>query len=93
MDIIKVRRVGHSNVISLPRQFEAASFTPGTAVVVEQTEGGALLITPIEVVRAQRRALVHPAIATNQAALDLLAAYDRGEEVARRRAPEATRAP
>ena len=74
-----MRRVGHSNVISLPRQFEAAGFTPGTAVVVEQIEGGALWITPVEVVRAQRHALAQRAIATNQPTLDMLAAYDRGE--------------
>ena len=30
MKIVKVRRVGNSNVISIPREFEASGYVPGS---------------------------------------------------------------
>jgi antitoxin component of MazEF toxin-antitoxin module len=46
MRIVKVRRVGNSNVVSIPREFEANGYTPGTSVLVEELPGGGLRILP-----------------------------------------------
>src|ERR1700733_1719757 len=42
MKVVKVRRVGNSNVISIPREFEARGYAPGSSVLVEGLPGGAL---------------------------------------------------
>ncbi len=81
MEIVRVRRVGNSNVISLPRQFEAAGYTTGTPVIIEALEDGSLLIRPVATLRTAYRAIARQAIEDNREALDRLAAYDRGEEV------------
>ncbi len=46
MKIVKVRRVGNSNVVSIPREFEASGYTPGSSVLVEELPGGGLRILP-----------------------------------------------
>ena len=51
MQMVKVRRVGNSNVISLPREFEDQGFTPGTTVIIDVLPTGELRITPAETVR------------------------------------------
>lgn len=79
MEIVKVRRVGNSNVISLPRVFAEAGYGEGTTVLIEQLETGELRIIPTSALRAERRALGRRIIEENQEALELLAAYDRGE--------------
>ena len=40
MKIVKVRRVGNSNVVSLPHDLEASGYTPGTPVLIEELPGG-----------------------------------------------------
>lgn len=79
MDLVKVRRVGNSNVVSLSRDFEALGYTEGAEVVIESLPGGELLLMPATRLRDQIRAIGRRAIAENRAALDKLAAYDRGE--------------
>jgi len=37
-----VRRVGNSNVVSIPRELEASGYTPGCSVLVEELPGGEL---------------------------------------------------
>jgi hypothetical protein len=39
MKVVKVRRVGNSNVVSLPRELEARGYEPGTSVLIEELEG------------------------------------------------------
>lgn len=56
MKTAKIRRVGNSNVVTLPRVFERAGYTPGTEVVVEELPSGALLIQPVT--HARRSAFV-----------------------------------
>ena len=36
MKVVKVRRVGNSNVVSIPRELEARGYAPGTSVLVEE---------------------------------------------------------
>jgi len=51
MKIVKVRRVGNSNVVSIPREFEAEGYVPGASVLVEELPGGGLRLVPTDKVR------------------------------------------
>ena len=82
METVKVRRVGNSNVISLPRGFEDLGYVEGAEVVVESLPTGELLVVPAAKLRAHIRELGRQAIVQNREALDRLAAYDRGEQLA-----------
>ncbi len=55
MKIVKVRRVGNSNVVSIPREFEASGYTPGASVLVEALADGELRILPTDRVRERLR--------------------------------------
>ncbi len=41
-----MRRVGNRNVVSIPREFEASGYTPGSRVLVEEIAGRRLRILP-----------------------------------------------
>lgn len=79
MEIVKIRRVGNSNVVSLPRSLEALGYVPGTQVAVEIQPDGEILLRPVESARAQIRAAVRKVVADRRGALDILTKYDRGE--------------
>ncbi len=76
MKIVKVRRVGNSNVVSIPREFEAHGYTPGTSVLVEELEGGELRITPTEQLRERIRTIGERVVADHPEALRILAEHD-----------------
>ena len=57
MKVVKVRRVGNSNVISIPREFEAHGYAPGSSVLVEELPGGDLRIMSTEKVRERIRGI------------------------------------
>ncbi len=76
MKIVKVRRVGNSNVISLPRELEAQGFTPGSSVLVEELPGGELRILSTERVRERIRAVGRRVVAEHEEALRILADHD-----------------
>jgi antitoxin component of MazEF toxin-antitoxin module len=82
VDIVKIRRVGNSNVVSLPRSLEAFGYVPGIQVVVEMQPDGAILLRPVETARAQIRAAARLVITEKRGALDILTKYDRGEPTA-----------
>lgn len=52
MHIMKIRRVGNSNVVSLPHALEQLGYTAGTTVLVDVLPDGALRIVPTDRVRA-----------------------------------------
>ncbi|HLZ71894.1 MAG TPA: AbrB/MazE/SpoVT family DNA-binding domain-containing protein [Dehalococcoidia bacterium] len=81
MKIVKIRRVGNSNVITLPREFEELGFSAGDEVVLDRTADGGLHILPARPVQEDFQARARRVVAENREALDLLAAYDRGEQV------------
>lgn len=83
MKIVKIRRVGNSNVITLPREFEGPGFTVGDEVVLDRTSDGGLHLLPAKPVQEDFQVRVRRVVAENREALDLLAAYDRGEPVER----------
>jgi antitoxin component of MazEF toxin-antitoxin module len=83
MQIVKIRRVGNSNVISLPRSLEDRGYTPGTQVVVDSLPSGDVVLHLERAVRDQIREGIRSAtrqvIAEDQEALSILEAYDRGK--------------
>lgn len=79
MEIVKIRRVGNSNVVSLPRSLEEFGYVPGTHVAVEIQPDGEILLRPVESARAQIRAIVRKVVAERRGAFDILTKYDRGE--------------
>ena len=76
MAIVKVRRVGNSNVISLPREFEEQGFTPGTTVLIDTLPTGELRVAPAVTVRRITRERAKRLVEENREALDLLAEHD-----------------
>ena len=76
MKVVKVRRVGNSNVVSIPREFEGRGYAPGTSVLVEEFDGGELRIIPTERVRERIRGIGQRVVADHAEALKILAAHD-----------------
>ena len=76
MKIVKVRRVGNSNVVSIPREFEASGYTPGTEVLVEELADGELRILPANRVRERVRQIADRVVREHPEAMDVLATYD-----------------
>ena len=60
MRVVKVRRVGNSNVVSIPRELEARGYAPGTSVLLEELESGELRIIPTYQVRERIRGIGRP---------------------------------
>jgi antitoxin component of MazEF toxin-antitoxin module len=76
MKIVKVRRVGNSNVVSIPREFEARGYTPGSSVLVEELPNGELRIVPTATVRERIREIGQRLVAEHSEALQILADQD-----------------
>jgi antitoxin component of MazEF toxin-antitoxin module len=77
--ILKVRRVGNSNVVSLPREFEASGYGPGATVLVEQLEDGSLHLVRTAELRDLIRRRGKRLITKHREALEILATHDRGD--------------
>jgi antitoxin component of MazEF toxin-antitoxin module len=80
MKIVKVRRVGNSNVVSIPREFEASGYTPGSSVLVENLGDGELRILPTDRVRERVRQIADRVVSEHPEAMDILANYDPDDE-------------
>jgi antitoxin component of MazEF toxin-antitoxin module len=76
MKVVKVRRVGNSNVISIPREFETQGYAPGSSVLVEELPGGDLRIMSTEKVRERIRNIGERLVAEHGEALQILADND-----------------
>jgi antitoxin component of MazEF toxin-antitoxin module len=75
MKVVKVRRVGNSNVVSLPRELEASGYVPGTSVLVEELPDGELRILPTERVRG----IAARVVSERTEALEILASHDASQ--------------
>lgn len=75
MKIVKVRRVGNSNVVSIPREFEASGYTPGSSVLVEELADGELRILPTDRVRERVRQVAQRTVNEHPEAMEILATY------------------
>jgi antitoxin component of MazEF toxin-antitoxin module len=80
MKIVKVRRVGNSNVVSIPREFEASGYTPGSTVLVEELAGGELRILPTDRLRERVRQIADRVVSERPEAMDILANYDPDDD-------------
>lgn len=76
MRIVKVRRVGNSNVVSIPREFEASGYTAGSSVLVEELPDGELRIMPTEKLREQISRIGRRVVSEHPKALRILAEHD-----------------
>jgi len=77
METVKVRRVGNSNTITLPRSLEDAGFREGTQVMLVPTPSGEIMLVPEGRMREFMARIIDGVVAENREALDALAAYDR----------------
>ncbi|HUA48205.1 MAG TPA: hypothetical protein VMA77_23400 [Solirubrobacteraceae bacterium] len=80
MKIVKVRRVGNSNVVSIPREFEASGYVPGASVLVEELPGGELRILPTDRLRERVREIASRVVSEHPEPMDILANYDPDDE-------------
>jgi hypothetical protein len=76
MRIVKVRRVGNSNVVSIPREFEGRGYSPGSSVLIEELPNGELRIVPTDDVRERIREIGQRVVAERSEALRILADQD-----------------
>ena len=78
MKLVKVRRVGNSNVMTLPHGIERLGYLPDSQVLVEELPSGQLLVTPADRIRARVRRVGRKVVAEDREALRILEAHDRG---------------
>jgi len=76
MKVVKVRRVGNSNVVSITREFEASGYKPGVSVLVEDLGDGELRILPTDWVRERVREIATRVVSEHPEAMDILAGHD-----------------
>jgi len=84
MKVVQVRRVGESNVISIPREFEALGYGEGSSVIVEEMPGGDLRIMSTENVRERIHDIGERVVAEHGEALQILADHDSDADSASR---------
>jgi antitoxin component of MazEF toxin-antitoxin module len=80
MKIVKIRRVGNSNVVSLPRELEASGYLPGASVLVDELPNGELRIVPAERLRESVGDMARRLASEHEEALRILAEYDPDAE-------------
>lgn len=76
MRILKVRRVGNSNVVSIPREYEAKGYAPGSSVLLDELPNGELRLLPTDRVREQIRSIGRRVVDEHREALQILAEHD-----------------
>ena len=76
MKVVKVRRVGNSNVVSIPREFETSGYTPGASVLIDELADGELRILPADRVRDRVRQIADRVVDEHSAAMEILANHD-----------------
>lgn len=83
MHRVKIRHVGNSEVVTLPKALRGAGLTAGAELLLEPLADGQILLTPLsggrEALRKRIRQIGRRVIAEEADTLALLAAYDRGE--------------
>jgi antitoxin component of MazEF toxin-antitoxin module len=77
MKVNRIRRVGNSKVVSLPRELERVGFVDGAQVVIQELPSGEVRLLPADRMRAMVREYGQRVVAENRTALDILADHDR----------------
>jgi antitoxin component of MazEF toxin-antitoxin module len=73
----RIRRVGNSKVVSLPRELERVGFVDGAQVVIQELPSGEVRLMPADRLRAMVREYGQRVVAENRTALDILADHDK----------------
>lgn len=73
---VKIRRVGNSNVVTLPHELESHGYTAGSQVVVEELANGELRIIPASRLRELIREAGRRVLAEDRELLEALAGDD-----------------
>lgn len=76
MRILKVRRVGNSNVVSIPREYETKGYAPGSSVLLEEMPDGELRLLPADRLRELIRSTGRRIVGEHREALQILADHD-----------------
>jgi antitoxin component of MazEF toxin-antitoxin module len=74
--ILKVRRVGNSNVVSIPREYETKGYAPGSSVLLEEMPDGELRLLPADRLRELIRSTGRRIVGEHREALQILADHD-----------------
>jgi len=77
MKMNRVRRVGNSKVVSLPRELERVGFVDGAQVMIQELPNGEVRLLPADRLRVMVREYGRRVVAENRKALDILADHDR----------------
>ncbi len=77
MKLVKIRRVGHSNVVSIPREHEDLGFEANVPVLVTALPSGELRVLPASRLRHMIRDYGRRVIAEDRAALQILEDHDK----------------
>src|SRR5258708_26523212 len=80
MKLVKVRRVGNSNVVSIPRALEAVGFTENAPVVLTALPSGELRGLLAARVRHMIREYGRKVISEERRALQILEDHDKGRD-------------
>jgi len=75
--LVKIRRVGNSNVVSIPHQHEDLGFKPDAQVMVTALPSGELRVLPVANVRKMIREYGRRVIAEDRRALQILDDFDQ----------------
>jgi antitoxin component of MazEF toxin-antitoxin module len=73
----RVRKVGNSRVVSLPRELERLGFSVGAQVMIQELPNGEVRLVPADRLRAMVREYGRRVVEENRKALDILAEHDR----------------
>ena len=76
MKTVKVRRIGNSNMIAIPSEYEKDGYAPGASVMVDLAPDGGLQVLPTGEVRARVRDANRRIVAKRQETLRILADHD-----------------
>lgn len=79
MKMVKIRRVGNSNMVALPKDWEADGFVPGTYVLVDRDKAGEIRMLRAGDMAERVDALAGEMMEKHAEALRILADYDRSE--------------
>lgn len=82
MKVVTVRKVGNSNVVSIPAEMERLGYTTGISVMIDALPDGDLKITPVTRVREAMQRAISTVVEEDREALDLLKAHDHSGDSA-----------
>ncbi|MHB8620866.1 MAG: AbrB/MazE/SpoVT family DNA-binding domain-containing protein [Chloroflexota bacterium] len=84
MEQVKVRYIGNSDMVAIPRALGAAEFTPGADVLIEAIDSNTIVLKalPTDGRKKRMEAAMRQSIERSKPVLDLLEEYDRAGELA-----------